>query len=207
MGEADEDTDPEEFGRQARENIVLEEGLKRAPLVTPSEMADFVQEFSEDRVFHQTSEGIKGDLPEENKRRFWSINSKNFVFSRYDELDERRIDNMQLILELSLGTFTVNNDYFLRKKRLLENLTDKNKIEDGINRLNDEYQQSCRKMYDILDILNQDIQTFAKTKRAGDGEPGAERKAIYTTAISSLSERPQAGKSRGLLNSWFGRGK
>jgi len=166
-----------------------------------SETAEYVREFSTDQSFRYNENGEieSGNIPPSAKERYWGINNPNFVFSCFDENTLELIDAMQLTLDITISTYEVNDAYFNRKwKEVLNNpnlsLPDK---EELIKNIKSEFKSAYDEISQIIDHPNQNLHTLAKANRAKKGEPGAERKAIFTKAV--ISDRPdRSGEKKGI---------
>jgi len=202
----DEEIDVDEYN----EALLAQSAAENAWNEQATDVAAYVREFSEDKAFEITDGRIEGgDLPHDIKRKYWGIDGKNFVFSKFDANDVERIDDMRLVLDTALSAYKINKDYFLRRHiSILNNkklsLTEK---EEKLAALNAHLQETQSKVYSIYDRINQEIHTFAKTKRAGKGAPGSERAALISKLI--FSEKPNAGGDKGVMDRFFGqkRGK
>jgi hypothetical protein len=176
-----------------------------------SETVAYVNAFGEDEEFISDTTGriSQGNIPHGQKRKLWGVNNKNLVFSKIDKDQRQRIDDMEFSLNCALTTYHINPKFFMRKRAKILQQFDEGKIktleekEAWLNLINKKEYEAYNRVNRITDVFNQNIHTFAKVNRASPGEPGAERKALFTKAV--ISDRPERGGDKNPGGGWWRR--
>jgi hypothetical protein len=173
---------------QFQQEQMVSQGMLEEYVEPPTEQAEYVREFSKDRVWKMNEKGelIDGTIPRENLMKFWSINNPNFVFGNITQEFEK--DKIQLNeLDIVFG----DRQYTINKKFLGQD--------------NEAVIWAINTKTAIINNSNQRTQTYMKMTRAKNGK---ERELMVTRSLIAGTTTPDTRKGGigGMISGFLGGG-
>jgi len=187
--EPDEESAYKSMTAQAQAQSLAEEA---------TELAEYVREFSEERGFRETQQGIQGNIPVESKLKYWSINSPNLVWSNFpDKRDVNWVEGLSENIDMIESMYDVNMP--LLEAAIEHARKNKNHIElQKLERIRDFKNNTLME-------ANQRIQTRARTMRGYSGQGNIRERLTFITK-GIMSQNPgNDRKSRGVMDRLLGR--